>query len=87
MSPPAESDESIERIDRIFAFMSLGLLLLSVVCFLAIIIATPLGANFQSGIWPVVSVLVYFAPVIAFVLLLVVLIRGFRRKARENRQG
>jgi FtsH-binding integral membrane protein len=80
-------DVPIRRLDRILAFMSLGLLLLSVVCFFAIMIASSAGADFGTGIWPVIGVIVYIAPILAFVLLLIVLIMTFVRRARANRGG
>lgn len=80
-------DVPIRRLDRILAFMSLGLLLLSVVCFFAIMIATSAGADFSTGVWPVIGLIVYIAPILAFVLLLIVLIMTFVRRARANRGG
>lgn len=87
-TPTPAGDVPVRRIDRILAFMSLGLLGLSIVCFLAIIIGTAVGmqqADFGSGIWPVVSLVVWAAPIIAFILLLTVLIMSFVRRARANR--
>lgn len=81
-------DVPVRRIDRILAFMSLGLLLLSIACFLSIMIATATGmdqADFSRGVWPVVGVTVYLAPIVAFVLLIVVLVMTFVRRARANR--
>jgi hypothetical protein len=80
-------DVPIRRLDRILAFMSLGLLLLSVACFFAIMIASSAGADFSTGVWPAVGLIVYIAPILAFVLLLVVLIMTFVRRARANRGG
>jgi uncharacterized membrane protein len=85
MSTNSAGDIPIRRIDRSLAFMSLGLLLLSVVCFIAIIIGSSAGADFSTGIWPLVGVLVYIAPIVAFLLLLTVLIMTFVRRARANR--
>ena len=78
-------DVPVRRIDRVLAFVSLGLLALSVVCFFAIIIGSTTGADLASGVWPVVSVTVLIAPPVAFVALLVVLIMSFIRRARANR--
>jgi len=78
-------DVPVRRIDRILAFMSLGLLVLSIVCFFAIMIGTSAKADFASGVWPIVGVLVYIAPIVAFALLLTVLIMSFVRRARANR--
>lgn len=84
---PSE-DLPVRRIDRLLAFMSLGLLVLSILCFLAIIIASATGMtheDFAGGVWPAVSLLVYVAPILAFVLLLTVLIMTFIRKARVGK--
>jgi hypothetical protein len=78
-------DVPIRRIDRILAFMSLGLLVLSIISFFAIMIGSSAGADFSSGIWPLLGVLVYIAPIVAFALLLAVLIMSFVRRARANR--
>ncbi|BDV31293.1 multidrug ABC transporter ATPase [Microbacterium terricola] len=78
-------DVPIRRIDRILAFMSLGLLLLSIVAFLAIMIGSATGADFATGVWPFLGVLVYIAPIVAFILLVTVLIMSFVRRARANK--
>jgi len=88
-TPPPAGDLPVRRIDRILAFMSLGLLVLSVVCFFSIIIASGPGgleqADFASGIWPMVSLIVYVAPPVAFALLLALLIMTFVRRGRANK--
>ena len=81
-------DLPVRRIDRILAFMSLGLLVLAIVCFFAIISGTATGleqADFGSGAWPTVSAIVWIAPPVAFALLLTVLIMTFIRRSRANR--
>lgn len=92
MSPSAPrtpaDDLPVRRIDRILAFMSLGLLLLSVVCFVAIMIGSATGmkqADFGGGVWPAIGTTVYIAPIIAFLLLVTVLIMTFVRKARVGK--
>ena len=80
-------DVPVRRLDRILAFMSLGLLLLSILCFFAIMIGSSAGADFSSGVWPVIGLVVYIAPILAFALLLTVLIMTFVRRARANRGG
>lgn len=87
-TPAPSEDLPVRRIDRILAFMSLGLLLLSVVCFFAIIIGTWAGmkqADFGGGVWPAVSAVVYIAPIVAFLLLVTVLVMTFIRKARVGK--
>jgi hypothetical protein len=81
-------DVPVRPIDRMLAFMSLGLLLLSILCFLIIMIGTATGmeqADFGEGLWPVVSLIVWIAPIVAFILLLTVLTMSFVRRARANR--
>lgn len=92
MSPTAPrtpaDDLPVRRIDRVLAFMSLGLLLLSVVCFVAIMIGSASGMDhdaFGTGLWPAVGTVVYIAPIVAFLLLVTVLIMTFIRKARVGR--
>lgn len=87
-TPPSRDDLPVRRIDRILAFMSLGLLVLSILCFIAIMIGTSSGleyADFQGGLWPLVSALLYVAPIVAFLLLLAVLIMTFVRRARADK--
>jgi TRAP-type C4-dicarboxylate transport system permease small subunit len=86
MSTRRPSDDlPVRRIDRILAFMSLGLILLAIVCFFAILIASPAGVDWASGVWPVVVALTYVAPVVGFALLLTLLIMSFVRRARANK--
>ncbi len=89
MSTRKPSDDlPVRRIDRILAFMSLGLILLSIVCFVSIMIGSATGmdqADFGAGIWPAVGGTAYIAPIVAFVLLMTVLIMTMVRKARAGR--
>lgn len=81
----SRDDLPVRPIDRVLSFMSLGLLVLSIVAFLGIIFASSAGADMSTGIWPTVGILVYIAPVLAFLLLLAVLIMSFVRRSRANR--
>ena len=86
-SPAASDDLPVRRIDRVLAFMSFGLLLLSIICFVAIMIGSASGMthdDFGAGIWPAVGTPVYIAPIVAFLLLVTVLIMTFIRKARAG---
>ncbi|GAA1465467.1 hypothetical protein GCM10017607_05400 [Microbacterium thalassium] len=78
-------DVPVRPIDRLLAFMSLGLLLLSVLAFFAIMIGSSTGADMSAGVWPAVGILVYIAPVVAFILLLTVLVMSLVRRSRANR--
>lgn len=88
MSTRTPSDDlPVRRIDRILAFMSLGLLVLSIACFVAILIGSAARTDFSTGIWPTIGVTVYIAPVLAFLLLITVLVMSFVRRARANRDS
>ncbi len=81
-------DVPVRRFDRVLAFMSLGLAVVSIGCFFAIIIARPAGVtDFSEGIWPIVAVLPLIALPIAFLMILALLIMTFVRRARANRGG
>lgn len=81
----SDGDLPVRTIDRVLATMSLGLLALSVICFFAILIGSAMKADFSTGLWPTIGILVYVAPIIAFLMLLAVLIMTFVRRARANR--
>jgi hypothetical protein len=86
MSAPTPSgDVPVRRIDRILSFSALGLLVLSVVCFFAIMIGTATHAEFNQGIWPVIGIIVYIAPIVAFGMIMAVVIMSFVRRSRANR--
>jgi uncharacterized BrkB/YihY/UPF0761 family membrane protein len=85
MSAPQQSDLPARRIDSVLAVTGLSLLVLSVICFLAIIIATPAGAHFNTPFWHVVGILVYVAPILGFALLIFVVLSSFVRRSRANR--
>lgn len=80
-------DIPVRRADRVLAYMALGLTLLSIVCFFAVILARPLGVtDFSAGLWPAVVVLPLLALPVAFVLIVALLIMTFVRRARANRE-
>ncbi|WP_375386678.1 multidrug ABC transporter ATPase [uncultured Microbacterium sp.] len=79
-------DVPVRRIDRYLAVTGLGLALVSVVCFFAVIAAQPLGVtDMSTGIWPVLVVFPLIALPIAFLMIVAVLIMSFVRRARANR--
>ena len=76
----------VRRIDRILAYMALGLTILSIVCFFAVILAKPLGIkDFGEGLWPLVVVLPLIALPIAFVMIVALLIMSFVRRSRAGK--
>ncbi|MBN9155200.1 MAG: multidrug ABC transporter ATPase [Microbacterium sp.] len=81
----SREDVPVRRVDRILAFMSLGLLVLSILCFFVILIGAATHSSFGPLWSAVLRLVVFLAPVIAFVLLMVVLISSFVRRARANK--
>ncbi len=85
-TPTPDANVPIRRVDRILAFMSLGLAIVAILCFFAVILARPLGVtDFTAGVWPLVVVFPLIALPIAFILIVVLLIMSFVRRARANR--
>lgn len=75
------------RAERVLAFMSLGIALLSIVCFFAIIIGTATGMSredFSAGIWPLVAILPNIGLPLAFVLIVALLVITWVRRRRAN---
>ena len=87
-TPTSGANVPIRRIDRILAYISLGLAIVAIVCFFAVIIARPAGVtDFSQGLWPLVVVFPLIALPTAFILIVVLLIMSFVRRARANRGG
>lgn len=78
----------VRQIDRTLSFIAIGLLILSVLCFFSIMIASWVGFTaFDQAPWPAVSTITLFAPPISFVLILVVLISNIIRRSKANREN
>ena len=83
-----DGDVPVRRIDRILAYTALGLTLLSIVCFFAVILARPAGVvDFGHGLWPTIIVLPLIGLPLAFILIAILLIMSFVRRSRANRAG
>jgi cell shape-determining protein MreD len=86
MTKSAPDGPPVRRIDRILAYMSIGLVLLAIVSFFALLIAGAIGGvDFESGLWPVIRLLPLVALPIGFLLLFALLIMSFVRRSRENK--
>ncbi|WP_309069715.1 multidrug ABC transporter ATPase [Microbacterium sp.] len=88
MSTNSPADPPVRRIDRILAFMALGIAVLSVLCFFAIMISTAAGMqhdDYANGIWPIVAVLPMVGLPLAFGLILALLIMSIIRRGKAGR--
>jgi len=78
------------RLERVLAFMVVGIFGLSVICFLAIIIATASGLqrdDFASGIWPMVSVIPFVGLPLAMILVIALVLVVARRRGRAAKDA
>lgn len=74
------------RIERILAFMMVGIVLLTLASFAAVIIGTASGmqrGDFAEGIWPYVAFLPNIGLPIAALLIIALTVLGIRRRSRE----
>lgn len=84
---PTESN----AFDRVLAFVIVALVAASIVSFLAVVVGTQAGAGaddgFSEGAWPIVIIFPLFALPVAFLLLIVLLVRGVARRNRLSSPG
>lgn len=84
-NPTAPDRATSNRVERILALVIAGIVVLSLVCFFAVVVGTAAGAGaddgFSRGIWPAVFLVPYIGLPLAFVLIVVVLVlNGIRRR-------
>jgi len=77
---------SVNRAERVLAYMMVAVIVISIAAFLAIIIGTATGmagADFATGVWPAVFVAPFFGLPFAIVLLVALVIVSAKRRSRE----
>lgn len=81
----------VHRIERILAIAVVILIGLALVCFIAVIAGTALGAGandgFSHGVWPTVFFIQYYGLPLAFVLIVALLISNGVRRSRAAKGG
>ncbi len=80
----------VRAIDRILTFMSLGIVVVSVVCFFVILIANAAGVTgeqFGTGLWPIVSWVPMIGLPVGFLLMLTLIIMTMVRKGRAAKRS
>lgn len=83
-----ETPPSDNRTERILSYMVASAIGLSIISFFAVIIGTAAGVrDFGEGIWGMVTLLPVVGLPIGFILIIVVLILSFRRRAREAKDA
>lgn len=82
---------SSHRIERILAYTVAALVGAALVCFIAVIVGTTLGAGdndgFSRGLWPAVFVIQYYGLPLAFVLIVTLLVLNGVRRSRAAKGG
>jgi hypothetical protein len=88
MSSKQPADETpVRRIDRILTFMSLGVIVLSVASFFALLIADAAGLeseDFGRGAWPIIATIPMIGLPIGFLLIFALLIMSMIRRGRAS---
>jgi FtsH-binding integral membrane protein len=82
-----DSAVTANRIERVLAWMAAAIVLLSVLCFVAIIIAQVNRVNLGTGIWPAFVMTPYFGLPAAFILIIVITIMNARRRTRAAKDA
>ncbi len=79
----------VRAIDRILGFGALGIIAVSVACFLAIIIGTATGMrqeDFAHGLWPVVAGVPFWGLPLGLGMIILLLIMTFVRNGRTAKR-
>lgn len=89
-APDTPPPVRINRTERILAYSVLFLVALTLACFVAVIVATSLGAGadngFSHGLWPTVFFAQYFGLPLAFILIIVLLVSNALRRSRAAKE-
>jgi uncharacterized BrkB/YihY/UPF0761 family membrane protein len=78
------------RLERVLAYMILGVFTLSIAAFVAVIFATASGmqaADFSAGLWPAVTLLPWFGLPLAMLLMIVLFVVVIRRRGRAAKDA
>lgn len=85
-APDTPPPVPINQTERILAYGVLILVGLALVCFIAVIVGTTLGAGandgFSHGIWPTVFFVQYYGLPLAFLLIIALLVSNAVRRSR-----
>jgi amino acid transporter len=82
-----DSAVTANRIERVLAWMVAAIVLLSLACFVAIIVAQLNGADLGTGLLAVVAMTPLFGLPAAFVLIIVITIMNARRRTRAAKDA
>ncbi len=87
----ASTPGGINRGERLLAFLIIAIVGLSLLAFIAVIVATAMGVGnndgFSEGIWPVVIMLPLIGLPVSFVLIIALLILSAIRRGRAAKSN
>jgi uncharacterized membrane protein len=78
-----DSPVTIHRNERILAYMTVTIVVLSIIAIFANLIGAGAGADLSTGIWTTVAVLPLVGLPLGMILIIALLIVSGRRRARE----
>lgn len=86
----ADTPQNPRRIERILAYMIASAVGLSILCFIALIIATAVGVTaeqFSAAPWPTIVVLPAIGLPIGLILMIVLIVLTGIRRGRESKDA
>ncbi|TFB82608.1 hypothetical protein E3O25_03200 [Cryobacterium sp. TMT1-3] len=90
-TPEPVSRLAVSRTERVLAYMVASVVGLSILAFLAVIIATAMGVGdndgFSRGIWPPIFILPLYGLPVGFVLIIALMVSVGARRSREARRN
>ncbi|MBG6214579.1 MAG: hypothetical protein LH475_06595 [Cryobacterium sp.] len=85
-----QTPQPVSRLERVLAYMVASVVGLSILAFLAVIIATAMGVGqndgFSRGIWPPIFILPLYGLPAGFVLIISLMVSVGVRRSREARR-
>jgi uncharacterized membrane protein len=84
---PSENGYEASGVEKVLAAMIVGVTVLSIMSFFAIIIGTWQGMTsdqFSSGLWPAITITPLFGLPVGFVLIIVLLVISTRRRRQSG---
>lgn len=83
----AKPDENAPLIERVLAFAIIITILISVISFISVLIASLNGVqreDFTTGVWPLLTWVSYVGLPVGLALILTLLFINMRRRSRQN---
>ncbi len=82
-----KAPETPDRLERIFASMVAAIIGLSLLCFVVLLVAGLMGTRMSEGLWPVLAWIPYVGLPVGFVLIIILLLLGVRRRGKAAKDA